>query len=264
MSQSPCGDDDLSRVPPGSAFSGDGGRTYRRPARSWPRCWARPSRTLGELDERQLLGAGTAARRLRAYADYMEIIAVAEFARRRAEQFEASKARGDRVRSRDGEYPAEELGFEMTATAYSAASSSTWRPTSSPGCRPPWPGWRPGAIDRDRARVISNATLHLSDELAAEADKVLAEAAPELRAGGPAAEGGPARGPPGPRGRAARKDEAGGTGGSSCAGRTRARRRWPGGSWTRPRRWRGRRRSTPRRSGSATRACPAPWPRSGR
>ena len=48
-------------------------------------------------------------------------MAVAEFARRREEQFEASKARGDRVRSRDGEYPAEELGFEMTATAYSAA-----------------------------------------------------------------------------------------------------------------------------------------------
>ena len=36
-------------------------------------------------------------------------------------------------------------------------------------------------IDRDRARVISNATLHLSDELAAEADKVLADAAPGLR-----------------------------------------------------------------------------------
>ena len=38
-----------------------------------------------------------------------------------------------------------------------------------------------GVIDRDRARVISNATLHLPDDLAAEADKVLAEAAPELR-----------------------------------------------------------------------------------
>ena len=42
-------------------------------------------------------------------------------------------------------------------------------------------GMAAGAIDRDRARVISNATLHLPDDLAAEADKVLAEAAPELR-----------------------------------------------------------------------------------
>jgi len=38
-----------------------------------------------------------------------------------------------------------------------------------------------GEIDRDRARVISNATLHLPDEKAAVADEVLAAAAPELR-----------------------------------------------------------------------------------
>ena len=75
---------------------------------------------LGRLDEGQLLGVGSAARRLAAHAGYLELMAVAEFARRRDAQLEASKARGDRVRSRDGEYPAEELGFEMTATAYSA------------------------------------------------------------------------------------------------------------------------------------------------
>ena len=45
---------------------------------------------------------------------------MAEFGRRRAGQLKASRARGKRVRSRDGEYPAEELGFEMTASAYSA------------------------------------------------------------------------------------------------------------------------------------------------
>jgi hypothetical protein len=38
-----------------------------------------------------------------------------------------------------------------------------------------------GLIDRDRARVISNATLHLPDEKAMVADQVLAEAAAELR-----------------------------------------------------------------------------------
>jgi hypothetical protein len=42
-------------------------------------------------------------------------------------------------------------------------------------------GMAAGVIDRDRARVISNATLHLSDDLAAEADKILAGAAPEIR-----------------------------------------------------------------------------------
>ena len=38
-----------------------------------------------------------------------------------------------------------------------------------------------GLIDRERARVISNATVHLPDDLVAEADKILAAAAPELR-----------------------------------------------------------------------------------
>ena len=38
-----------------------------------------------------------------------------------------------------------------------------------------------GTIDRDRARAISNATIHLPDDLAAEADRFLADAAPELR-----------------------------------------------------------------------------------
>ena len=33
-------------------------------------------------------------------------------------------------------------------------------------------GMAAGVIDRDRARAISNATLHLPDDLAAEADKI--------------------------------------------------------------------------------------------
>ena len=86
-----------------------------------------------------------------------------------------------------------------------------------------------GLIDRDRARVISNATLHLPDDLAAVADKVLAEAAPGMRLADLQHEGGPAGGPPGPRGRAGAQGRgAGGTGGWSCAGRTPARRRLAG------------------------------------
>jgi Domain of unknown function (DUF222) len=136
---------------------------------------------LGELDERQLLGASTAARRLRAHADYVEVMMVAEFARLRADQLEASKARGDRVRSRDGEYPAEELGFEMTASAYSASLLLDMAANIVTRLPSTLAGMAAGVIDRDRARVISNATLHLSDDLAAEADKVLAEVAPGIR-----------------------------------------------------------------------------------
>jgi hypothetical protein len=119
VSQSPA--DGPERVPRWDAFSGDDALA---PGPKLTELLGEAVAALGELDERQLLGAGSAARRLRAYADYLEVMEVAEFGRRRAEQLEASKARGDRVRSRDGEYPAEELGFEMNASAYSGSLSN--------------------------------------------------------------------------------------------------------------------------------------------
>jgi hypothetical protein len=176
VSQSPA--DGPERVPPWDAFSGDDALA---PGPKLTELLGEAVAALGELDERQLLGAGSAARRLRAYADYLEVMEVAEFGRRRAEQLEASKARGDRVRSRDGEYPAEELGFEMNASAYSAGLLLDMAANIVTRLPDTLAGMAAGVIDRDRARAISNATLHLPDDLAAEADKVLADAAPELR-----------------------------------------------------------------------------------
>ncbi|HEX4287757.1 MAG TPA: hypothetical protein VH021_02510, partial [Trebonia sp.] len=116
MSQSPC--DGPGSVPPWEeALSGEGAPS---PGPGLAALLGEAVAGLGRLDEGQLLCAGSAARRLQAHAAYLEVMAVAEFARRRREQLEASKARGDRVRSRDGEYAAEELGFEMTASARSA------------------------------------------------------------------------------------------------------------------------------------------------
>ena len=119
MSQSPA--DGPDGVPSWDAFSGDGPGCAPPPGPELAALLGEAVEALDELDERQLLGVGSAARRLRAHADYLEVMAVAEFGRRRAEQLEASKARGDRARSRDAEYAAEELGFEMTASAYSAS-----------------------------------------------------------------------------------------------------------------------------------------------
>ena len=190
VSQSPCGGP--GRVPRWEAFSGDG---VPAPGPGLAALLAEAVADLGQLDDGQLLGAGSAARRLQAHAGYLEMMAVAEFARRREEQFEASKARGDKVRSRDGEYPAEELGFEMTATAYSAATLIDMAQNIVGRMPSTLAGMAAGKIDRDRARAISNATLHLPDELAAVADRVLAEAAPEIRLAD-LQQKGPARGPP--------------------------------------------------------------------
>jgi len=177
VSQSPC--DGPGRAPSWEAFSEGGGVPAPGPALA--ALLGEAVADLGQLDEAQLLGAGSAARRLQAHAAYLETMAVAEFARRRQEQLEASKARGDRVRSRDGEYPAEELGFEMTATAYSAAILIDMARNIAGRLPSTLAGMAAGMIDRDRARAISNATLHLPDDLAAVADKALAEAAPDIR-----------------------------------------------------------------------------------
>ena len=68
---------------------------------------------LASLPDDELVSVALAARRQQARAEYEELAAVAEFARRREAQFEASRARGDKPRHRDGEFAAEELGFDM-------------------------------------------------------------------------------------------------------------------------------------------------------
>jgi hypothetical protein len=181
VSQSPCDDGDAESEPPWSAFSQDGTTDVPPPGPELTALIGGAVANLDQLDEAQLLGVASAARRAQAHAGYVELMAVAKFGWRRLEQLEASKARGDRVRSRDGEYPAEELGFEMTASAYSAAVLLDMSANVVGRLPSTLAGMAAGKIDRDRARTISNATLHLSDELAAEADKVLAEAAPGMR-----------------------------------------------------------------------------------
>jgi len=162
------------------AFSRDAGRDVP-PGPALAALTGEAVANLGQLDDSQLLGVGSAARRLQAHVGYLEMMAVAEFARRCQDRLEASKARGDRVRSRDGEYPAEELGFEMNATAYSAAILIDMAQNIVTRLPDTLAGMAAGEIDRDRARVISNTTLYLPDDLAAVADAVLAKAAPEMR-----------------------------------------------------------------------------------
>ena len=257
----------LDGVPSWDAFSGDGPGCAPPPGPELAALLGEAVGALDELDERQLLGAGSAARRLLAHADYVEIMAVARFGRRRAEQLEASKARGRPgpvqgrgVRDRGARLRDDRQRLQRQGLLLDMAANIVNRLPSTLA------GMAAGVIDRDRARVISNATLHLSDDLAAEADKILADAAPEIRLADLHREGRPAGGPPRPRGR----PEAEGRGQARPAGRgaprgTPARRACRAvRGWTRPRRWRGRRRSTPRRSGSATRAAGTLEPSSGR
>ena len=77
---------------------------------------------LSRLTDNQLIGALQAARRLENRAHYLQTLAIAEFARRRLEEFETAKARGVRVRCRAGEFPGVELASELLVSGLEAGA----------------------------------------------------------------------------------------------------------------------------------------------
>jgi hypothetical protein len=139
---------------------------------------------VASLPDDELLGVVLAARRLQARDEYLELAAVAEFTRRREAQYEASKARGDKPRHRDGEFAAEELGFEMNCSHYAAGQRMDLAGGLS--CRLPatFAGMAAGTIDGYKAKIIYEFSRFLADEQAAEADQILAAAAPGMAPAG--------------------------------------------------------------------------------
>src|SRR5215472_6416784 len=136
------------------------------------------------LPDDELISVIRAARRLQARDEYLELAAVAEFTRRREDQFEASKARGDKPRHRDGEFPAEELGGELTCSYYAAGKRMELADDLARRLPATFAGMPAGTIDGYRAKIIYEFTRFLSGEQAAEADQVLAAAAPGLAPAG--------------------------------------------------------------------------------
>jgi hypothetical protein len=132
------------------------------------------------LTDDELLGAAAAARRLAARAEYLELKAVAEFGRRRDAACEASKAAGARPGRRDGEFAGEELAWSQVSSADQACEKLAF--AAALGTRLPdtFAGLGAGRLDRYRAVIIHRATACLPDALAAEADTILAAAAPGL------------------------------------------------------------------------------------
>jgi Domain of unknown function (DUF222) len=133
------------------------------------------------LSDNGLLGAVSAVRRLRARADYLETALVAEFARRRAPQLEAATARKVPRGCREGEFADAELAMELVTTGRAASDQMEMAADLTTRLPETYAGLAAGIIDRDRAAVIWHYTRCLTDADAAEADKILAAAAPGLR-----------------------------------------------------------------------------------
>ena len=133
------------------------------------------------LTDNQLLGAMSAARRLAARAEYLELAATAEFTRRREHQYEAAKAAKVPPGRREGEFADAELGMELVTSTNAARDRMLLAgdlKTRLPATRA---ALAAGMIDGYRARIIGRWTRFLTDADAATADEILAEVAPRLR-----------------------------------------------------------------------------------
>ena len=133
------------------------------------------------LNDDQLTGALQAARRIENRACWQQAVLTAEFARRRQAQLAEATARKVPRGCRPGEFPDDELASELLITRNQAAHRIGADLDLTSRLPRTLAGMAAGLISADRADVIASYTAGLTDEQAAYADEVLAEAAPGLR-----------------------------------------------------------------------------------
>ena len=134
------------------------------------------------LGDDMLTGALEAARRLQNRAYYLQTLAVAELARRRAAQHEQDKAGGVPPNRRRAQFPDLELGAQLLVGRRHAAHLLDEAAELTGRLPLTLAGMAGGLIDPARASAIASATLCLSDADAARVDEALAATAHEVRA----------------------------------------------------------------------------------
>ncbi len=133
------------------------------------------------LSDDGLLGVISAARRLAARAGYLELAAIAEFTVRRQGQLAASAARKDPRGQRAGEFADAELGMHLQVCGHQAGNRMDQAVALTTRLPATFAGLGAGTITADNAYSIWFYTRFLSDADAAEADAILAAAAPGIR-----------------------------------------------------------------------------------
>lgn len=137
---------------------------------------------VARLGDDELAGALDAAGRLRNRAHYLETLAVAELARRRAAQYERDTAAGVARHLRRAQFPDLELAAQLLIGRRHAQHRLD-EATELTGRLPrTLAGMADGLIDPVRASAIASAALCLSDTDAAQIDQALARTAHEVRA----------------------------------------------------------------------------------
>ena len=128
-----------------------------------------------------LFGALHAARRLENRASYLKTLAVAEFGRRRAAELAAATGRGVRPGHRPGEHADLELSGEMLISRGEAGNLLAAAGDLTARLPRTLEAMAAGLIDERRASIIAFYTASLRPEHAAQADEILAGAAPRVR-----------------------------------------------------------------------------------
>ena len=132
---------------------------------------------LGRLTDGQLVGMATAAGRVAAWAQWLQLAAVGEFTGRcqaRAQGKKLPPGRGP------AEFAAEELAMELVITRRAAADVMDLALDLDDRLPATSVGLKAGVVDGERAKIIGRYTRFLTDPDAATADEILAKAAPGL------------------------------------------------------------------------------------
>jgi Domain of unknown function (DUF222) len=135
--------------------------------------------TLGDLSDNQVLGLAGAARRLTALGSWLQTAAVAEFAGRRLTGDTRGQVAGQVV----AEFASHELAPELVVTDHAAEDlmrHSLEVTRRLPACSA---ALRAGQVTGFQVKIAAESTACLSDQDAAEADRLIAVAAPRLTPG---------------------------------------------------------------------------------
>ena len=154
------------------------GRIRCLPASSWSGSPRRRPVPFCRLSDDELVGVLLAARRQIAREQYKQVLAIAEFGRRRQAAFEGAAARGVPVGCRPGGFPGEELAAELLTSRAEAGHRIDDAIDLTSRLPATLAGMRGGAIDEIRAGWIALYTRSLNAADTAAADEILAAAAP--------------------------------------------------------------------------------------
>jgi len=176
-----CGPDGLGGQALSPAFGQNAAADALRPGPVLAALTEQAITDVGGLSDDELAGSIQASLRLQNWSAWLQTVQVAEFARRRAAQFEDAKARKVPLGRRPGEFPADELAIELVASGNYADMRIEHDLELTARLPRTLAGMAAGLISSFRADIIAGSTVSLSDADAAYADQVLAAVAPELR-----------------------------------------------------------------------------------